>query len=351
MSMSEWENSSGISRLSAIAIIIVVVIVIGGAIYYIQTQKQKEIPVIRAGYVVPIENTISLFEVPYVQEHVLKDYGKKYKIELLRLQGTPMVINALAAGEIDVGLVAHVSFANAILQNVIPGGVRIIATDFYDAKPGYLSFAVVTPPGSGINTVKDLKGKKIAVNALGTAVHASVLAGLIKNGLSPDDVTFVEIPFPAMIEALKEGKADAAIMPAAFYWASINQGFKKVFDSTEGYEKPYPAIILIGRNDFLDKNPEAVKAFLADHERLRKYLQDPNNRDAVLDAAAEHFKVPKKNFAGYWFVREKDYYKPVDMRTDVEGLQYAVDKLYDLGIIKQRLDVSKYVDNSFLPSS
>ena len=140
------------------------------------TTPPKEIPTVRVWYIVPVEELISLLEIPYIRDNALKNYGKSYKLEFGRAQASPMLITGLAAGEIDIAVgVAHISFSTAIIGQTVPGGITAIATDFYDAHPNYYSFTWLALIDSPINSVKDLKGKKLGINAFGTGVHATAL--------------------------------------------------------------------------------------------------------------------------------------------------------------------------------
>ena len=85
---------------------------------------------IRVQYIVPVDQVISLFDVPKIQQTVLKNYGKRYKMELGRAQGTPFLVAAMAAGEADVTFLAYNSFASAVIKNVVPGGLTIVGSDF-----------------------------------------------------------------------------------------------------------------------------------------------------------------------------------------------------------------------------
>ena len=58
-------------------------------------------------------------------------------------------------------------------------------------------------PHPGIATPADLAGKTIAVNTLNNLVQLAVEAQLVDAGLTLDDVTLVEIPFPNMVAALE----------------------------------------------------------------------------------------------------------------------------------------------------
>ncbi len=351
---------------AAVIAVIIIIAIIAGVAYYYSTMVPTPTPVtptpatptpvtptpatptpvsvlIKAGYVVPAENIISLFEIPFFQESVLKDYGKKYKIDLLRLSSTPDLVAALAAGEIQVGHLATISFASAIAKDVVPSGLIIIAGDAFDAYPGYYSFTCLTLTDSPINTVEDLRGKKIGINALGTAVHFAASAVLKAHGIDPKkDVTFVEVgPFTALAPSLKDKKIDAGIFPPAYYWPVIGEGiYKKVFDSKEGFTYPYANLFLCARGDFLAAQKDAIKAFLSDYDRLMEYIYTPENRESVVDVVSKHFGLSKEALARYWLT-EKDFYRSA--KVDKVGVQYGLTKLFELGFVDKLLDVTPYV--------
>src|SRR5262249_36017288 len=129
---------------------------------------QAQVPGLRVQYIVPIDQVISLFEIPAIQQNVLKNYGKRYKLELGRAQGTPLLATAMAAGELDVAFLAYNSFASAVIKNVVPGGLTIVASDFYDSNPDNFNFPWLTLADSPINSARDLKRKKVGVLAIGT---------------------------------------------------------------------------------------------------------------------------------------------------------------------------------------
>ncbi|MEM4297223.1 MAG: ABC transporter substrate-binding protein, partial [Nitrososphaerota archaeon] len=314
----------------------------------------KELATIRVWYIVPVEELISLLEIPYIRENALKNYGKAYKLEFGKAQASPMLITGLAAGEIDIAVgVAHIAFSQAIINQTVPGGITAIATDFYDAHPNYYSFTWLTLYDSPITGVKDLKRKTLGVNAFGTGVHATALVTLKKYGMDPKkDVNFVEIPFPNMAAAVKEKKIDAGVFPSTFYYRALFENppntFKKVFDSYEGYGRPYLHTMVVARNDFLKKQPEATRAFLEDYVLLHRYVYAPENRDRVIELVAEQFKLSKDMLKAYYLLPGKDVYRPLDGRIVVEDLQWGVSKLYEIGFIDRDLQVAPYVDNSYL---
>lgn len=315
-----------------------------------QGEAGEEMPNIRVGWVVPTEQLVSLMAIPHIQQTVMKGITKNYKLELIRFQGTPQAVAALAAGEIEIASLAYESFTRAVINNVVPGGLTIIATDFYDAYEGHFGFHWLTLESSGIKNVKDLRGKTIAVNALGTGVDATLRLMLKKSGLDPEkDVNVVEMPFPTHESALREGKIDVGTFPALFYYRAVkNGGVRTVFTSRDAWGSGYLFTFYVVRNDFLKRYPNAVRAFLLDYFRLSSYVLDKRNRSKVIDVTSDFFKIDRELLESY-YLTQKDVYRPTYPAVIPDDLQKAVDVLYDLGFIKQRVDIARYVDNSYLP--
>ena len=309
-----------------------------------------QVPVLRVQYIVPVDQVISLFDIPAIQQNVLKNYGKRYKLELGRAQGTPLLVTAMAAGELDVAFLAYNSFASAVIKNVVPGGLTIVASDFYDSNPDNFNFPWLTLADSPINSARDLKGKKVGVLAIGTGADATTRLMLKKSGLDPvKDVTIVEIPAPAMEEALRSKRIDAGFFAPVFaYRAMATGGVKKVFDSGQAWGKQYAFSFVVARTDYLKKSPDAVKGFLEDYVALVAYVYKPENRDAVIDLASAQFKVPKPVLQQF-YLTNKDVFRRLDARITAEELQHALTRLAELGFLDKDLQVAPYVDTSYLP--
>src|SRR6201995_5563805 len=160
---------------------------------------------IRVGWVVV---PASLAPLILEKKDILKHYGKSYVAEATRFEGTPPVITALAAGQLDVGPLAFSSFGLAI-ENAHMDDLRVICDEIQDGVPGHGSNEFMVLNDGPVKTVADLKGKVLATNAMGSAVDIAMRAMLHKNGLEPNkDYTIVEAPFPAMRAMLADKKAD-----------------------------------------------------------------------------------------------------------------------------------------------
>jgi ABC-type nitrate/sulfonate/bicarbonate transport system substrate-binding protein len=124
---------------------------------------------IRLSYVVPIANwTFMLME----KKDLARNLGKSYQLEITRFAGTPPMITALAAGELDIANLTYPTLPIAI-RNAGMDDLRVISDDFQDGNSGYYSNEFMVLADGPIKRVEDLKGKVVATNAAGSAVDYS----------------------------------------------------------------------------------------------------------------------------------------------------------------------------------
>src|ERR1700749_3721902 len=90
---------------------------------------------IRLSYIVPVSNWATiLFAKPEMAKHL----GKTYSFEAIHFQSTPTLIQALAAGEIEIANLGFTSLPLAI-TNAKMSDLRIISDELQDGVPGYYS--------------------------------------------------------------------------------------------------------------------------------------------------------------------------------------------------------------------
>ncbi|SFS91896.1 ABC transporter substrate-binding protein [Halostagnicola kamekurae] len=298
---------------------------------------------LRFNFTVPIENTGSLFDIPEIQDE-LPNVGEEYELNVSQDGATTDSVNALAAGETDVVLVANVSYANTILGEAIPGGLTAIASGFGDAYEDNYGFTVYSLPDSDITEPEDLEDATLAVNTLGGGIYAVWMHQLREVGLSENDVEFVEQGFPTFAAGLRDGIFDAAIFPALFAPEPRSEGFTEVFRSQDVLD-PYPHAFLATGNNVLDNKEDNVRAFLDDYQSLIDYAFD--NRDEVVSLASEHFEISEETVDAF-YLTENDYYRG-SAEINMDELQYAVDLVNDVDVIEESFDVTEYATNEYLP--
>ena len=123
---------------------------------------------------------------------------------------------------------------------------------------------------SGMRTMKDLKGKRVAVE--GGALGAFVLSrALALNGMQPGDVNIVHLESNEQPGAFEKGQVDGAVTFDPFRAQFLRAGATTLFDSTQ---IPGEIVDLVAvRATVLDKQPKAVQALLAGWFRAIDYLK------------------------------------------------------------------------------
>ena len=154
-----------------------------------------------------------------------------YKINWRMFGGGGDVIKAMASGDVQLGEAGSSPITAAASQ-----GQDIQLFWILDDIAG--AEALIARKGSGINSIKDLKGKKVAVPFVSTA-HYQLLAALQHSGVNPKDVNILNLRPPEIGAAWERGDLDAA-----FIWDPVLSKIKGngtvLADSTSIGKLGYP---------------------------------------------------------------------------------------------------------------
>jgi len=189
----------------------------------------------------------------------------------------PAEIEAIFAGEIDLGYIGPVPALSANVKS--NGEVKIISNT---TNAGAV---LLKRKGSGIETVKDLAGKKVAVPQLGNTQHLCLLNILTENGLKTTDkggdVTVSASSNADILNLIDNGSVDAAIVPEPWGTTIENNGNAEILLDYDQIllDGNYPSAVVIANGDFLEKYPELVQEFLATHEDATLFINE-NSEEA-----------------------------------------------------------------------
>lgn len=325
-------------RRSVRAVSMVLALAAGIAVAGHAAQAQTKI---RVGYsVIPIHLQPLIF---MDGAGITKHQGKSYTTEMIHFGGSSQQLTAMAAGELDISVLAFSTFAagivNAKQDIVVIGDVARDGPQF--------STVYAVKADSPIKTVKDMKGKVLAINGQGGAVDMAARIVLLKEGLKPGlDVNIVEARFGAMEAMLRQGKTDVAVFVAPF-WAKAKAagGLRPLFYQRDGLGDTQ-FLLFAAKKDYVAKNRPALVDWMEDYIRGTNWLLDPANRKKAIDLAAKFSKQKPERFASWAFQKDDDYFHDPKGMVDVKAFQNNVDALHKLGILRETIDVSKYVDHS-----
>lgn len=150
----------------------------------------------------------------YAQETKQLEEATGYKITYRQIGSGAEVVRALASGAVQIGEAGSAPFAAALSQGV-PIEVFWILDNINEAE------ALVARKGSGINSVADLKGKKIALPFASTT-HFHLLVALERAGIKANEVQILNLRPPEALAAWQRGDIDAT-----FIWNPVLQQVKE----------------------------------------------------------------------------------------------------------------------------
>ena len=164
---------------------------------------------------------------------------------------------------------------------------------------------VIVRPDSGIKSVKDLAGKRIATPTVGAVIHTSVLYWLKKNGVDPASIKAVEVPFPNMGDQLKAGRVDAVQALEPFTSQLLAAGNVSLGDPLLAVADPVLFPFWIAQGAWARDNRPAIERWIRALTEAKDWMaqNDRETREIMVkytrlpQAVADKIKLPTYQFS------------------------------------------------------
>lgn len=194
-------------------------------------------------------------------------------VETTVFEGDGKVMQALQAGQLDIGFGGTSSFITSQTTDVPVKGLAVNAVILTDEL-------VST---ADVKTADDLRGKCVAVSTFGGTSHGAVILSLRELGLTPDDVVITEVGGQsARIAALQGGACAAAPVDAARHDEMAGLGFNFLVNLKEA-QLPWGRSGLGVTEEWLAANPNTAMVVAA------SVLEAQNMMWTDADTAAEFY--------------------------------------------------------------
>jgi taurine transport system substrate-binding protein len=219
-------------------------------------------------------------------EQALPDYNIKWT----KFDSGADVNTAFIAKELDFGALGSSPVARGLSAPLnIPYKVAFVLDVAGDNE------ALVVRNASGINTIAELKGKRIGTPFASTA-HYSLLAALAQNGLSANDVQLVDLQPQAILAAWDRGDIDAA-----YTWLptldDLRKTGKDLITSRQLAKDGKPTLDLSAvADDFAQAHPDVVNTWRQQEARALTTIKD--DPDAAAKAIAAEIGLAPEVVAG-----------------------------------------------------
>jgi sulfonate transport system substrate-binding protein len=247
-----------------------------------------------------------------------------YRVEWKEFPSGPPLLEALNAGSLDVG---HSGDAPLIFAQSAG-----IAFEYIGAtSPAPESAGIVVPKDSKLQTVAELRGKRVAF-AKGSSSHFLLARALTEANLTFNDIKPVYLQPSEARAAIQSGFVDAWAIWDPFYAAAEIDGQARVLRNGQGLSahREY----YFARRDFLQLHPEIVTPLLeALRETGERALKDP--------AGTAKFLAAKLGIGEAVMLKSelrKPRYEAQPMNEEsIEDQQLVADTFWQLGLVPKAI--------------
>ncbi len=216
-----------------------------------------------------------------------KGFYRDNGLDALTIMAQPQVgVQGLIGGSFDFSQILGAS-TTAIMQGI---GLKILMV--FDSKPQFWLYGAPE-----IKTLRDVKGKTVAIQTIGGASGHMTREILIKSGIDPQrDVKIQVIPLEGRLAALGTGSVAATVVNAPERTRANKLGFNELASYGDHFE--YSSGGVAATDKMLAERPDFVRRFLAGTLQTFQWYKR-NEKDAV-KMFARFSKVPEEDALGVY---------------------------------------------------
>ena len=252
-----------------------------------------------------------------------------YKVVWTEFPSGPPLLEALNVGAIDFG---NTGEAPPIFAQAAGAPIQYVAYE----PPAPKGEAILVPKDSKLNSVADLKGKKVALNK-GSNVHYLLVKALEKAGVKYSEIEPVFLAPADARAAFERGAVDAWVIWDPFQAAAeAATGARTLADGT-GIVANHQ--FYLAADKFVDASPRVLDALLEQLSEVDAWAKGDIKAVAEQLSPSIGIPVPVLTVA---LERQSYGIKPLD-DTVIAEQQRIADTFHALGLIPRPISVAKAV--------
>jgi NitT/TauT family transport system substrate-binding protein len=256
---------------------------------------------------------------------------------VVNVRNAQVGMSALASGETQF----HVGSATGTSIGAMAAGIDLA---FIAGLINKLDGTFVVAPN--IRAPADLKGKRIGVQSIGGGVWMFSMLAFEHWGLNPerDQIQFRIIGDQSvMAQALTQNVIDGAYLGYTFGAQMERQGYRILADLAK-IGVPYQGLGVMARRSLVERNPDLAERSLRAMVETIAYINNPNNKAAVMRSLAKDLRLSKVEDAQAGYDMMKTLY---DRRIypNVDGLRNVIRLLGGSSEPIRKLKVEDIIDD------
>jgi len=259
------------------------------------------------------------------------------ELEITSFAGSAKLQQALGAGAIDIGLGSGPELAFVAKGNTDLG---------ICAYAGPINLMLVVRPDAGINSIADLKGKRITVSTVGSLTDWVVRETSRQQGWGNDGILVTPLGTnEAQVAAMRAKQTDGlAIDPAGAYELE-EKGAGKIILRFSTIAPDFINHVTYATNKMIAEHPDQLKAFLAAWFDTVAWMKANKDEAVKLAAPVMHQSI---DITG----RDYDVTMPTFSDTgkfEPKPLAVLARSFVQMGALDKEPDMSKLYTEKFLP--
>lgn len=269
-----------------------------------------------------------------VHANLFKKYG--LDVELIQLEGAGRVVQAMQAGQIDVG---DLSAGPVIASTASDRPLMMVMNN-------KSTITMVLASQSRIKTADDLRGQSIAISTFGALTHSAILIALKELGLTPEDVVITQVgDVSARRAALVAGSVGAGLFDAGEAPDLKRKGYNILADLSKS-PIGIPGSGIVVTPAFAEQNPNTTLALVAASlEALQLAFDD---RNVGIETYAEVGGVSMEKATEVVNIQLDGPWRPRDGALEEADFQAAKESLVTVDPALADLDVTAAYSTRFL---
>ncbi|MBO0872744.1 MAG: ABC transporter substrate-binding protein [Pseudonocardia sp.] len=191
---------------------------------------------------------------------------------------------------------------------------------------------IMVRPDSGIKSISDLKGKRIAAPSLGGNIHLSFLHLLEQNGVPAKSVQAVQVPSPNIPDQLTAKQVDAAEILQPFANELLSKGMVSLGNPFRSIGDSVTQTFWIADRSWAESHRDTVVRWVKSLQQANDFIK--SNKERTVAIMEKYTKQPAETLTN---TPLPDY----SFSNDVAQLSTWIDIMRQVGDFKPRVDDPK----------
>lgn len=271
-----------------------------------------------------------------IEAGIFKKHG--LDIAISNFGGDAALRQALAAQSIDIAL------GGGPTMVFIAKGVPMLAVGALADAPG--TIMLVVRSDGPVRGEQDLKGRTVSVSTAGSLTYWLGQELSRSHGWGNDGIKIAPLgTTTAQAAALKTGQIDGVITETSTVFKLVEEGTGRILVRFGERIKDFHVHVIFASTALIDKNPDAVRAFLAAWYETVQYMREHKNQTVEIAARVAQVSqaVALRNYEELMPI-----FNPTG-RFNPKALDVLARSFVETGAVAEKPDMSKLYTEQFLP--